>query len=165
MNENYIVHDAGAVLVNWMRASLVEALRQALQECKGENEEEGGFLVKKDDDTVQFFKITNAHSGTLTARGLFEPDRAEYGEKVIASYGQGFKNFASFHTHPTNYPAYPSGTDVTRLFNGQPINFIWSPSLKDLRVYTYLGRKETSPTTVDIEWMMQTIDSDKLLTV
>lgn len=121
--------------------SLHVALKLAVSTCLGADEEEGGFIVRKDDE-YQFHRITNSHTGTPTAVGLYEPERQEYGDKVIGSYSQGFKNYGSFHTHPTNFPARPSFTDLTRLFNGQPVNFIWSPSLRELKKYTFLGAND-----------------------
>lgn len=132
----YALKLEGPVTTTDLGASLAGALRQAVMECIGEHEEEGGFIVKRLPD-YQFFRVTNVNTGTPSAAGLYEPVRQEYGEKVIGSYGKGFQNFASFHTHPTNYPARPSFTDLTRLFNGQPVNFIWSPSLRQLKQYTF----------------------------
>lgn len=122
--------------------SLHAALKLAVSTCLGVNEEEGGFIVRKGDE-YQFHGVTNRHTGTETAVVLYEPVAQEYGDKVIVSYGQGYQNFGSFHTHPTGCPARPSMTDLTRLFNGQPVNFIWSPSLREMKKYTFVSANES----------------------
>lgn len=137
--------------------SLHAALKLAVDTCLGIDEEEGGFIVRRGEE-YQFHRIINSHTGTPTAIGLYEPNRQEYGDKVIGSYGKGFQNFGSFHTHPTNFPARPSITDLTRLFNGQPVNFIWSPSLRELKQYTF--RIANEDYTV---WQVNEIDLTGLL--
>lgn len=121
-----------------MNDSLKAALLLACHLCNGEiNEEEGGFIVRKDDE-YRFHKIRNANTGTPVAEALFTADKTEFGDKIIK--GEMIKNKAiidsSFHTHPTNYPPIPSHTDLTRLFKGFPINYIYSPSLSTLVQYT-----------------------------
>ncbi len=138
--------------------SLRQALKQAVIECPGDrNEEEGGFLVSLG-DAIEFHRITNQHTGTPTATGFYEPDREEYGHKVITSYARGARNFGSFHTHPTGCRALPSLTDLQRLFNGQPNNFIWSPSCNELLWYRYGYEDEHR-----VEWVINDLDVEEII--
>lgn len=121
-----------------LEGSLKDALQRAMTECVGDREEEGGVIVVNGEN-YEFIKLRNQHTGTATAVALFDGDRQEYGEKVISKFDAGYKNFASFHTHPTGCGARPSHTDLTRLFTGFPVNFIWSPSLKELCRYDWEG--------------------------
>jgi hypothetical protein len=153
----YILKLAGPKTVGALGVSRCEALRLAINQCPGVEEEEGGFLISRDDE-IEFHKIVNKYSGTPTARGLYEPDRIEYGNKIIAAYSKGFINYASFHTHPTLCPAKPSQTDLTRLFNGQPVNFIWSPSVRELNMFTFVNTTVGTTT-----WLCHEIDPKDLL--
>ena len=139
----YILQWRGYLEPSELGVSLCAALKEAVVRCPGVDEEEGGFIVcrprVREEGEYQFHRIRNSHTGTPSAAGLYEPDRQEYGEKIIMSYNVGFQNYASFHTHPTNCPARPSITDLTRLFNGQPVNYICSPSLRELKVYSMVG--------------------------
>lgn len=141
--------------------SLREAMQLALNTCLliETNEEEGGFIPRKKDE-FKYFRVNNCHSGTKVAAGLYEPDRKQYGETVIASYGDGFCNWGSFHTHPFGCRALPSLTDLTRLFNGQPNNFIWSPSLHELNWFEIVSQDTT-----ETIWRMKIVDLENLKNV
>jgi len=136
--------------------SLREAIQQAIAQCPGENEEEGGFIVQNG-EKYEFHHLVNQHTGTPVGVALYEPDQQQYGDRVIGSYSRGFINFGSFHTHPTGCRALPSGTDLTRLFNGQPNNFIWSPSLKELNWFAFDGNDGT-----ETSWFFQSVDLSNL---
>ena len=128
-----------------LEGSLKTALQQAMVQCPGTNEEEGGVILQGPTE-FEFIKLRNQHTGTPVAVGFFEADREEYGQLVIPRFDAGLKNFASFHTHPTGCRAMPSTIDLTRLFNGFPINFICSPSMGELYCYTHRGSFEEAIT-------------------
>lgn len=115
---------------------LYAVIQQAMSECPGVNEEEGGVILTRNGE-YEFIKLRNKHTGTPTAVGLFEVDPKEYGEKVITKFDLGFRNYASFHTHPTGCRALPSTIDLSRLFRGFPDNFIWSPSMEELNLFSF----------------------------
>lgn len=131
---------------------LLGAIQQAVCQCPGINEEEGGFILRKEEN-FEFVKISNQHTGTSAAAYFYEANRTEYGSKVISKYNDGFKNHASFHTHPLGCRARPSMTDLSRLFNGAPCNFIWSPSFRELIRYIYISGLDASVTS----WAMADI--------
>ena len=143
----------------WVKldGSLRAAVQLATQQCLGATEEEGGFIVHRDGE-YQFHHITNQHTGQPIAVAFYEPSREEYGEKVIGAYAQGFRNFGSFHTHPTGNRALPSLVDLTRLFNGQPNNLIWSPSLALLNWYKFDHANKAETT-----WKMTQVETGGLL--
>lgn len=149
MPKTYYVIDKGTIELG---RSLKEAIQCAKNECSSLSEEEGGVIVSKDLD-YEFIKLRNQHTGNAIASGFYEADREEYGQKVIAKFEAGFKNFASFHTHPTGFRAYPSTIDLTRLFNGFPDNFIWSPSFDEIRWYSYI-RNEVGDS---VSWEMKLV--------
>lgn len=140
--------------------SLGEILHQAIFECPGEHEEEGGFIVVNN-GKYEFIKIRNQHTGEPCAVGFYEADQHEYGEKVVGKLLSGYKNFASFHTHPTGCRAFPSSIDLTRLFNGAKTNFIWSPSLNELNQYDHLDASYYDDTNNATVWGMTPIFLDK----
>jgi len=131
--------------VNHPEGSITEALRVARVECLGRHEEEGGIILRNG-EVFRFIKLTNRHTGTPTAVGFFEVDPQEYAEKILPLFNEGWKNYASFHTHPTGCRARPSMVDLTRLFNGFPDNYIWSPSFKELNQFSYGGEKDQTIT-------------------
>lgn len=149
-----LLHETGKVK---LEGSLREAIRLALTLCLGVQEEEGGFLVRRGPE-FRFFHLVNRHTGQPHAVALYEPDPGSYGEKVIGSYGEGFSNYGSFHTHPNGCRALPSLTDFNRLFNGQPNNFIWSPSLVELNWFEFVKRSSA-----ETLWRMRKVDTEGLL--
>ena len=118
--------------------ALQAAVDEARAQCPGVDEEEGGLILVKD-DVYKFVKLRNKHTGETVAVGFIEFDPAEYGEKIISLFNDGWRNHSSFHTHPTGCRALPSMIDLTRLFNGFPVNYIWSPSREELSEFTYAG--------------------------
>lgn len=103
---------------------LTNELLSAVKQCTSLKEEEGGVLLTKD-GTIRFVKITNNLSGEPIAQGLWEADRQEYYDKVLAEIKNGWQVYASFHTHPIFLPI-PSALDLTELFKGFSRNFIYS---------------------------------------
>lgn len=124
-----------------LNPSLKRALLHAKEELTNPNEEEGGFILFKD-GVYKFVHISNEYSGTPSASALYRACPDEVGNHVVAELNNGWKMYATYHTHPTNYPAYPSGTDLTRLFLACPVNYIASPSLGQLCRYTYTKENE-----------------------
>lgn len=137
--------------------SLRVAIQLAVRHCPGIDEEEGGFIVRREQE-FEFHHVKNQHTGTPVAVGFYEPEPQEYGDKIIQSYSRRFYNYGSFHTHPTGCRALPSMTDLTRLFNGQPHNFIWSPSLNELNWFEFAHDDKT-----EIAWIMKRVKTDGLL--
>ena len=120
-----------------IEASRDTCLQQAVAECLGENEEEGGIILSKG-FRYEFIKLRNVHTGTPTAVCLFEVDPQEYGDKILPKILEdGFKSFGSFHTHPTGCRALPSTTDLNKLFKGFANNFIWSPSTGEFNWFVF----------------------------
>lgn len=105
------------------------ALDQARAACTTNMEEQGGVIVRKPEGIFKFIKIENAFAGQPQANTLWLADREEYAEKVIPLFNDGWKNYASYHTHP-RWPAQPSSIDLKDLFPGFPVNYIHS-SLED----------------------------------
>ena len=103
------------------------------------NEEEGGFIIHNDKTgEFEFHKVTNANTGEKIARVLFTADAQEYGDKVLTKVLTGkWVEYASFHTHPRGCEPYPSKVDLTQLFKGFPINYIYAPHMDKLVCYTY----------------------------
>ncbi len=120
--------------------TLPEQLRLARESVRlGGAEEEGGFILKKTNatgDEYKFVKITNANTGTPIAPVLFSANKAEFGQKIIPLFREGWINWASFHSHP-GHSVRPSSTDLNKLFKGHPVNFIYSPRGGDLAKYTF----------------------------
>lgn len=108
---------------------LLKELIKARKSCENPLEEEGGVVMHLDYDKYEFIKIKNVHAGSATAIGLYEADSIEFSEKAISKMKDGWKLYASFHTHPT-FPPQPSSLDVSTLFQGFKYNFIYSPLKK-----------------------------------
>jgi proteasome lid subunit RPN8/RPN11 len=117
--------------------SLVLALVQASEECSHTQEEEGGLILSKDEERL-FIKIKNKHKGTVQAVGLYETDLTELKDKVFSKLSEGWKMYASFHTHPSFSPS-PSSLDLNSLFVGFVYNFIYSPIGQIYSLNTWLG--------------------------
>jgi proteasome lid subunit RPN8/RPN11 len=113
---------------------------QASEECKNRSEEEGGVILNKD-DYFEFIKIKNAHADTSVAFGLYETDLSELSMRVFPKIAEGWKMYASFHTHPTFSPV-PSSIDMTKLFQGFKYNIIFSP-IKDMFSYSFWNNEES----------------------
>lgn len=106
---------------------LQEALFEATKECNHEVEEEGGIIIHDPStpNSFEFIKITNQNAGTKIAPVLWTADRQEYADKIIPRFAKGMRHYASFHTHPRFLPI-PSNVDLTQLFPGFSINYIYS---------------------------------------
>lgn len=116
---------------------LVESLLQAADECRHLREEEGGIILNNADDYT-FVKIKNIYEGSHTAYGLYETDLQELSSKVFSKLTEGWRMYASFHTHPTFAPT-PSNTDITKLFEGFKTNYIYSPIKQTFSVTSWGG--------------------------
>ena len=114
-----------------------EALKLACETSKKNMVEETGGIIlhRAKDDDYQWVPLHNLHSGTSTARVLFAPTPEEYAEKVAMRFEDGYRTFASFHTHPT-FSSSPSSIDTGTLFPNFEANFIYS--LRDDELVKYL---------------------------
>lgn len=110
--------------------ALIPQLNNAIIECQNLAEEEGGIILRKDDE-FSFVKITNSLTGQPIAQGLWEAEREEFAKKVLSQYKTGWRIYASLHTHPIFLPI-PSALDLAELFRGFPINFIYSKKHKKI---------------------------------
>lgn len=137
--------------------SLVQQLNNAIVECQNLAEEEGGLIIQKD-DSFSFIKVTNSHSGNPIAQGLWEPDRNEFAQKVLAKYKEGWRIYASLHTHPIFLPT-PSVLDLTELFRGFPINFIYSKLHKKITEWSVHPIAGEDHDRVNLENVYQTDDT------
>jgi proteasome lid subunit RPN8/RPN11 len=120
---------------------LFKAMLEAASACPHRREEEGGIVLAKDNE-YQFVKVKNIHEGTDTAVGLYETDQAELKDRVLSKVGEGWKLFASFHTHPEFSPA-PSSLDLGKLFNGFKYNVIYAPRMDMFSYSQWLGDKSS----------------------
>lgn len=114
---------------------LLNSLVCAVCECPHRVEEEGGIILNKDDDYV-FVRIKNIHENTQTAYGLYETDLCELKTKIFPKIAEGWKLYASFHTHPM-FGASPSSLDINKLFEGFKNNYIYSPIQKTYSITTW----------------------------
>ena len=95
-------------------------------------------LKRTDKDVYQYIPIRNQNTGTRLARGLYTADKAEVAAKVMGMVFAGTHEvYASFHTHPIGFPAMPSMEDLTKLFTGHPINYIYAPQEDVLNMFIY----------------------------
>jgi len=124
-----------------MNARLAKTLLQAVENCPHPVEEEGGIILAKDDEYC-FVKVKNIHKGTDTAAGLYETDQTELKENVLTKVADGWKFYASFHTHP-KYTPTPSSLDLEKLFQGFKYNAIYSPVREIFSYSQWLGEKSS----------------------
>jgi len=119
--------------------SLIQSLQSAKLSYKPElNEEQGGFIIKDSHGKYSFVPVRNRNTGQPVAKSLYTADKAEFAKKVLTPCMlSGFELYASFHTHPKGYPAKPSRTDLTELFTGHTVNYIWAPQEDELNQFTY----------------------------
>jgi hypothetical protein len=119
--------------------TLNNILDEAIGLCTSNDDEQGGVILSKVGGEgpygkridYQFVHLRNANTGLPLAKSLWTADRNEYAKKVIPLFKDGWRHFASFHTHP-KWPAIPSKIDLTELFPGFPINYIYSGIDNDL---------------------------------
>lgn len=121
--------------------TLKGALWEALEGCwniQEDMEERGGIIIhNKETDIYRFVYLHNSNSGTPIAPVLYTADRGMYAKIVIPLMRAGWRHYASFHTHP-QFEAWPSHIDMTELFPGFPINYIYSGSKNKLMKYTWI---------------------------
>jgi len=91
-------------------------------------------------NTLDFIWVPlhNQHTGTPTAHGLFEATQEEFTKKAIPLLRDGWKRYATFHTHPS-FSYHPSHTDLTELFKSYHINYIYSIPENCVAKYTWQG--------------------------
>ena len=111
--------------INHIDPGLAGEMMRAATLCGKSSEEEGGIIIARENE-CEFVKVKNVHTGTMTAGGLYEASRDELSLKVISRVKDGWKFFASFHTHPTFSPS-PSQLDFNKLFQSFKHNIIYSP--------------------------------------
>jgi proteasome lid subunit RPN8/RPN11 len=111
--------------MNYMSKALASELIKASEICKHRVEEEGGLILNRGDEFV-FVPVQNIYKGTPTAAGLYETEQSDFTGKVFPLLKEGWKFYASFHTHPSFSPN-PSGLDLNVLFQGFKHNYIYAP--------------------------------------
>ena len=113
--------------------SLANQLIRAADECTNIKEEEGGIILERDGD-YKFIRIKNKYEGTSKAYGLYETDKEQLQELLKKHVmEEGWKLYASFHTHPTFSPS-PSSLDVSALFGSFKYNYIYAT---EKRIFSY----------------------------
>ena len=125
-----------------MNARLAKTILVAAENCTHTVEEEGGIILEKDGEYC-FVKVKNIHEGTDIAAGLYETDQIELKENVFSKVADGWKFYASFHTHP-RYTPTPSSLDLQKLFQGFKYNVIFSPVREIFSYSQWLG-EESAP--------------------
>jgi len=111
----------------------------AAEQCLSTIEEEGGIILEKDGEYV-FVHVKNKHADTPRAPTLYETDLTELKEHVLGKVAEGWKFYASFHTHPSFSPN-PSNLDLSELFTGFKYNIIYSPKLDLFSFNQWVGNK------------------------
>jgi len=114
-----------------------------VKQCQNQdNEEEGGvILFHPEKDEYKFVKLTNSNAGNPIARVLWTADRQEHYDLVIKQFSEGWRQHASFHTHPVFAP-FPSQIDTYQLFPGFPLNYIYSPIFSSIASYSFDVKRE-----------------------
>lgn len=116
-------------------STLRQAIDAAIAATKANHEEEGGVIIHHPESgEFEFIHLTNANSGTAIAPSLFTAVPTEYFEKVVKKFKDGWRQYASFHTHPAFTP-YASGIDRANLFLGFSDNFIYAPRFDSIFHY------------------------------
>lgn len=114
---------------------LEDCLKEAVGICTNRNEEEGGVIIHHPPSgEFKFHHFRNENSGTPRALTLYIADRTAFASTVFPKFKEGWRLFASFHTHP-QFPPGASNTDITYLFKGFRRNFIYSPPYGVVRDY------------------------------
>ena len=107
-------------------------------------EERGGLVMRfGDEEKYIFVPLRNANTGTPIAPVLFTADRDEYAKIILPMFKRGWRQYASFHTHPQFAP-YPSHIDMTRLFKGFLVNYIYSGTQNKLMRYEWYNPHDFS---------------------
>lgn len=129
-----------------MNESLKAALQLAIETCssglpeESVLEEHGGWIIEKDGNH-EFHFITNQLAGSPRANVLYIGDRHDIAKKIVKKLFGGYKNYATFHTHP-QFTVRPSDIDLTAMFQVSPVSFIYSPVFRQIGMYTYKGRNK-----------------------
>jgi proteasome lid subunit RPN8/RPN11 len=122
-----------------MNAKLFKIMLQAAESCTDPIEEQGGIILSKNNEYC-FVKVKNIHEGTATAAGLYETDQTELRENVLTRVGDGWKFYASFHTHP-QWSSCPSSLDLEKLFQGFRYNIIFAPTTNMFSHSEWIGEQ------------------------
>lgn len=100
-------------------------------------DEHGGIILHHEkDDKYKFISLFNINHGTTLAHVLWTAGQHEYATQIIPLFRKGWKQYASFHTHP-QFIAQPSSIDLTQLFQGFKINYIYSGTEDIVREFTW----------------------------
>lgn len=121
--------------MNYMSKALASELLKAAEICKHRVEEEGGLILNRGDEFV-FVPVQNIYKGTPTAAGLYETEQSDFTGKVFPLLKEGWKFYASFHTHPSFSPN-PSELDLNVLFQGFKHNYIYAPRPENFSYTTW----------------------------
>jgi proteasome lid subunit RPN8/RPN11 len=107
---------------------LAKEIVEASRVCGYSEEEQGGIILEKNGEYV-FTYVKNKHRGSDMAPQLYETDLEDFKENVAPKVADGWKFFASFHTHPSFSPT-PSRLDLEKLFTGFKYNVIFATHQK-----------------------------------
>ena len=128
--------------------SLESALTDAVALCAPPDlkEECGGVVMHKasdipTEDEYVFYMLKNIDAGTAQAETLWTADRHQYAKTIIPLFKKGWRQFASFHTHP-QFLNWPSEIDINVLFPGFKWNYIFSGVTRQLARYSYSNDKK-----------------------
>ena len=105
-------------------------------------EEQGGFILKKNDEPVwEFVPVKNSQAGTTQARGLYVADQIEFNNKVaLRTIDDDYEVYASFHTHPQGMRALPSTIDIRYLFKNFSRHYIYAYG-KELNEFLFFNNR------------------------
>jgi proteasome lid subunit RPN8/RPN11 len=126
-------------LISSLDKTLVTEMLAAAKSCSHPIEEQGGIILNKDEEFL-FVKVKNIYEGTGMAAGLYETDQNELSSLVLSKVSEGWKFYASFHTHPQFSPA-PSSLDLGKLFQGFKQNIIFSPIMEMFSYSEWFGEQ------------------------
>lgn len=126
-------------LISSLDKALVAEMLAAAKSCRHPVEEQGGIILNKDEEFL-FVKVKNIYEGMDTAAGLYETDQNELSGLVLSKVSEGWKFYASFHTHPQFSPA-PSSLDLGKLFQGFKQNIIFSPIMEMFSYSEWFGEQ------------------------
>jgi proteasome lid subunit RPN8/RPN11 len=124
--------------------NLKAVLLDAVEICKHPVEEEGGIILQRNNDYM-FVYVLNIFRNTPTAAGLYETEQDMLATDVFPKLAEGWRFYASFHTHPSFSPT-PSNLDLTALFQGFKHNFIYAPKLNEFSYTTWINNESQTTT-------------------
>lgn len=102
--------------------------------------EAGGFILEKNKQ-YGFVDVPNKHHGTQIGQALYEPAMEVFAKILNPYFKDGWKLFASFHTHPS-FTAQYSNIDYENLFQNFPINYIKSIRYDQIIKYSWINEKD-----------------------